>query len=149
MILDMQTMFSGSTAADGSLTGQAITVTAASTNILDTGVNKEKGRGTPIPLLVQVTTTFTAGGAATLQAVLQCDGDVAFGSANTLWDSGAIAVATLVAGYRFLIDKIPEHVAAKADSRYFRFNYTVATGPMTAGNLVAGIVMGRQSIGFP
>lgn len=140
MILDIQSLFSDA---------QAVTVTAASTNILDTGVNAEKGRGTPIPLLVQVVTTFTAGGAATMTVALQCDGDVAFGSAQTLWTSAAIAVATLVAGYRFLIDKVPEHVAEKADSRYLRFNYTIATGPMTAGAISAGIVMGRQSIGFP
>jgi len=140
MILDMQTLFSDA---------QAITVTAPSTNVVDFSVNAEEGRGTAIPLLVQVVTTFTAAGAATLTVALQTDADVAFGSANTLYTSAAIPVATLVAGYRVLIDKVPEHTAEKLDSRYMRFNYTVATGPMTAGNLTAGIVMGRQSIGFP
>jgi len=140
MIFDMQSLFSDA---------QAITVTAVSTNVLDTGVSREMGRGTQIPLLAQVVTTFTAGGAATLTVAFQVDSDVAFGSAQTLYTSAAIAVATLVAGYRVLLDRVPEHTAAKADARYWRFNYTVATGPMTAGALTAGIVMGRQSVGFP
>lgn len=35
MILDMQTMFSGTVAADGTKTGQPMTVTAISTNVVD------------------------------------------------------------------------------------------------------------------
>ena len=35
MILDLQTKFSGSTSAAGVTTGQAITATAISTNVLD------------------------------------------------------------------------------------------------------------------
>ena len=35
MILDLQTMFSGAVASDGTKTGQAVTATAISTNVLD------------------------------------------------------------------------------------------------------------------
>ena len=142
MILDRENNFTGAA-------GQAITATAASTDVIDFGAAGtppqglemlyRKETGTWKPLDIVVTTAFTAAGAATMVVDLQVDDDVAFGSAQTLWTSGAIAGATLVAGYRFLIDKIPPMSAAQAaDSRYMRLNFTVAVGPMTAGVLEAG-----------
>lgn len=125
---------------------QAITATAASTNVIDlgpikTGIVRDVGKGADCPLLVQVTEAFTAAGAATLTITLECDDNEAFSSAKTLWTSGAIPKATLVAGYVVL----PEYLPRGTNERYIRMNYTVATGPMTAGKIVAGITMGNQS----
>lgn len=139
MIFDKQTLLSDA---------QAITVTAASTNVIDlgpikTGQVRDIGKGKQIPLRIQVTEAFTAGGAATLTVALQVDNDEAFGSPTTVWTSPALALATLIAGYVV----IPEYITRRTDERYMRLNYTVATGPMTAGKITAGVTMGNQSNG--
>lgn len=131
---------------------QAITATAASTNIIDltaTGtpvkgaaaLTRDIGKGTPIPILIQATEAFTAAGAATLTIDLEVDDNSSFSSATTVWTSGAIGKATLVQGYEALIDYLPKGV----DEQYMRLNYTVATGPMTAGKITAGIVAGKEA----
>lgn len=128
MILDTENMFSDD---------QAITVTAASTNVIDLGVDRDIGKGVPVPILIQATEAFTAAGAATLQVDLETDDNEAFSSASTIWTSGAIGKATLVAGYKFAINYVP-----RENERYLRLNFTVTTGPMTAGKITAGITMG-------
>lgn len=131
MLIDSQNEFSNK---------QAITVTAPSTNIIDLGVDRDIGKGEPVPILVQVTTAFTAAGAATLTVDLETDDNASFSSATNLWTSGAIGKATLVEGYKFLINYIP-----RENERYLRLNYTVATGPMTAGNIEACIASEDQT----
>ena len=49
MLLDQQALFSAA---------QAITATAASTNVIDTGSNKDVGKYGDIPLLIQVVEGF-------------------------------------------------------------------------------------------
>jgi hypothetical protein len=128
---------------------QAITATAASTNVIDTlqpgtvfkaaaALVKDLGLGGGrIPFLIQVTEAFAAAGAATLAVELQADDDEAFGSPTAIWNSGAIGKAALIVGYRFpLISHLPRGMR----ERFFRLNYTVATGPMTAGKIMAGVV---------
>lgn len=137
MIFDNQTIFSSA---------QAITVTAASTNVIDlgpiqTGITRDVGKGTDTPLLIQVTEAFTAAGAATLTIDLQTDSVENFATPKTVWSSGAIGKADLVAGKVI----IPEYLPRGVDERYVRLNYTVATGPMLTGKIVAGITMGNQS----
>jgi len=139
MIFDRQSLLSDA---------QAITVTAASTNIIDlgpiaTGIVRDIGKGKQIPLLIQVIEAFAAAGAATLTVALQVDNDVAFGSPKTVWTSPALALADLIAGKVI----IPEYIQRGTDERYLRLNYTVATGPMTAGKITAGVTMGNQSNG--
>lgn len=130
MILDNNLMFSDA---------QAITVTAASTNVIDLGADRDLGIA-DIDVFIKVGAAFTAAGAGTLVIDLQTDNDVAFGTAVSLFATAAIAKATLVAGYIPFRIKLPQ-----ATKRYLRFNYTVATGPMTAGNLTAALVTGRQN----
>lgn len=127
---------------------QAITVTAASTNVIDLGpidgrVVRDIGKGKPIPLLIQVVEDFDAAGAATLTIALQVDSVENFASPKTVWTSGALALADLVAGKVV----VPEYVPRGTDERYLRLNYTVGTGPMTDGAVVAGVTMGNQSNG--
>lgn len=131
---------------------QAITATAASTNYIDLGamgtpvkgaaaLTRDLGKGTPVPILVQATEAFTAAGAATLTIDLEVDDNTSFSSATTVWTSGAIGKATLIQGYEALIDYIPKGT----NERYVRLNYTVATGPMTAGKITAGITAGKEA----
>lgn len=134
MILDNQTLFSDD---------QAITTTAASTNIIDLGpiapgIVRDIGPGKPIPVLVQVTEDFDAAGAATLTVAVQVDDNESFSSPKTVISTGALALADLVAGYQVKLDYIPRGT----DERYLRLNYTVDTGPMTAGKIKAGILLG-------
>lgn len=133
---------------------QAITVTAASTNVIDLGATgtamfaasaivRDIGKGKPIPLLIQVTEAFAAAGAATLTVALQVDSVDTFASPKTVWTSPALALADLTAGKVI----VPEFIPRGTDERYLRLNYTVGTGPMTAGKVVAGVTMGNQSNG--
>lgn len=146
----------------------AITVTAASTNIFDLhGASlipafsstvlpgRDMGAGSSganIPkIVVLVTTTFTAGGAGTLQVQFQGAPDNGSGSPGsyvTYAETPALALASLVAGNRiFDIDWpriLPTPNTPALLPRFVRLNYVVATGPMTAGKLTAYMVLGRD-----
>jgi hypothetical protein len=136
---------------------QAITVTAPSTNVIDLGplgtvkfasgpLRRDIGMGTPIPIVVQVVQQFTAAGAATMQVALQVDDNAAFTTPKTVATYGSnLALADLKPGARFSLNYIPKGT----DERYLRVNYTVGTGPMTAGQVFAGIVMGDQDAPYP
>ena len=117
---------------------QAVTTTAVSTKSIDTiTALRNIGSGEQIEVLVAVGTAFTAGGAATMTVALQDSAD------NTTFAdvlvSPAIAVASLVAGFEALRVRVPA-----TTRRYIALNYTVATGPMTAGALTAVLELDRQ-----
>lgn len=119
MIIDASLVFSDA---------QAITVTAVSTNYVDTLAAGQTYVGNIIMFLV--TTAFTAGGAATLTIAIETDDNSSFSSPTTILTLGTtIAVATLVAGY-----KLRGRLPLSGVERYIQGRYTVATGPMTAGN---------------
>jgi len=87
--------------------------------------------------LCQITTTYTSGGAATGQWTLQSDVDSGFAtSLVTHLDSGALALATLVAGYRpFNAVRLPSGMQI-----HQRVTLTIGTAVMTAGAYTAGYV---------
>ena len=135
MILDKQNTFSAA---------QAITVTAASTNIVDLGNDdslvqaiNEKGQ---IDVLVQVQTAFAGGTSLTIS--FQTDDDSAFGSPTTVFSTAAILTATLALGYQ-----IPFAVPVTINEQYCRLYYTIS-GTMSAGALDAHIVLQRQTNGL-
>ncbi len=119
---------------------QAITATATSTDVIDAGATKnaaigrDLGGGTQLFLEVTVGATFTAAGAGTLTIALQDSADNS--SFADVLTTPALALASLVVGSRFYIP-LPAKMR-----RYIRANYTVATGPMTAGTLCAQVVDG-------
>lgn len=123
---------------------QALTASAASTNVIDLGVSRDIGVGTPIPIWCSVTTTFTSGGSTTLDVALQTDTAVGFGTAVTLLSFLAIPKASLVAGYELFRLDLPLGVL-----RYLRLNFTVNTANFTAGNLRAGLILDRQALVYP
>jgi hypothetical protein len=112
---------------------QLITATAVSTNVLDLGSAGNFFR--PAYLHLRVIGNFTAAGAGTLSAVLQSDSTAAFGSAATLETlMTTAALATLVDGYHLMF---PLHLQNM--EQFLRLSFTVATGPMLTGGIVAYI----------
>ncbi len=124
MILDKQGMFSDD---------QAVTASAASENLIDLGVARDIGKGKPIPILCQVTTAFAT--LTSLAVKIEVDDNSSFSSAKTVFETESIAVASLVAGYKFLMDYVPRGT----DERYMRLYFTVTGSDATAGNITAGI----------
>lgn len=141
MFLDKQNEFSDA---------QAVTVTALSTNVIDTlpmtsnpNVTQDlSARGVPGPyIMFAVPTAFTAGGAATLTITIESDSTANLATSPTVhWTSSAIPVASLVAGYQFFVPLPIGQV-----ERYLGVRYTVATGPMLTGNIDAAVVRDLQA----
>ncbi len=141
MIFDTTNLFSND---------QAVTVTAASSNVIDLGapgtvlgapypLNRDIGRGNPLPLLIQVTVAFAT--LTSLKVAVQSSDTEAFtGQVDTVLESEAVPVAQLLAGYQFPLDHIPKGVK----HRYVRLYYTVAGSTATAGQVTAGITAGNQ-----
>lgn len=140
MIFDRTTQYSN---------GQAFTATAVSTNVIDhlaagipygssVALTRDLGVGPEVPILVQVTETFT--GLTSVQVTYQtCDAE-GFGSGvDNVISTAAVPVAELKAGYQFSIDQIP----FKSRKRYSRLNYTVV-GTGTAGKITSGAVAAVQ-----
>ncbi len=121
-------------------TDQAVTATAASTDIVDLGVVRDIGNGEPLELVVLCTEAATAAGAATVTFTFETDDNSGFSSAATLAATTAIGKASLTAGTEVLRVKVPLGV-----ERYLRMNYTVATGPLTAGKFTAFLAEERQA----
>ena len=150
-------------------TNQAVTVTAVSQNVLDlaglgvgvpvankfgvenTSFGEDIGGGGPHAeapqLLVQVGTAFTAGGSATLRVQLQAAVDTSNsgtpGTWQTIEQTDDIAVALLTAGAQVANFTVPKRYLGQNFPRFYRLNYIVSTGPMTAGTIgYAGILTG-------
>lgn len=128
MILDKENLFSDD---------QAITASAASTNVVDLGVSRDIGKGVPVPVLIQVTADFAT--LTSLTAEIETSDDEGFSSSETLATSGAIPAADLVAGYQFPMQYMP-----LGTKRYVRVNYTVAGTNASAGTVTAGVVAAHQ-----
>jgi hypothetical protein len=124
---------------------QAVTSTEASDNIIDLGplhadnTERDIGQGEGLRLVIITDTTALSTGSSTVTFALQTDDTSTFGSATTLWQSSAIAKATLVAGYRVADIAIP-----KGCEKYLRLNYTVATADLTAGAFTAFLCKDSQ-----
>lgn len=149
---------------------QAVTVTAVSQGVIDfasLGVNQavtakfgiqntsfgqDIGIGdgvSPPNILCIVGTAFTAGGAGTLRVQLQEAVDTTNtgvpGTWNTIAQTDDLALAVLTAGRQIAEFTIPPRAPGQNFPRFFRLNYVVTTGPMTAGTIAyAGIITGRD-----
>jgi hypothetical protein len=140
MIFDQQNLFSD---------GQAITATAASTNYIDLGatgtvpgadsaVVRDIGKGTPIPLRIQITEAFN--NLTSLTVALQVDDNTSFSSPTTV-ESEVVALADLTLGA--VVNAI-KYIPPGVDERYVRLNYTVTGTAPTAGKVTAGVVAAHQ-----
>lgn len=132
MILDAENEFSD---------GQAVTSTAISTNVIDLGpvtdnTLRDIGTGEDVYLVVQTRTAATdTSSDATLTVTLESDSVEALSSSPTVhYSTGALAFAAFSpAGASLACVRLP----AGNYERYLGVRYTVASGPLTAGNFDA------------
>lgn len=133
MILSNESLFSNN---------QQVLATGLSTNVVDTGVKGtptwgaaafagDIGKGTPVPIEVLVTETFT--GATSVKFALET-GDAA--TLGTELNSVTVAVAGLTKGTRINIDHVPSGAKRFLGLRY------IVTGTGTAGKVTAGVSHG-------
>lgn len=125
--------------------GQAVTATAASTNVVDlgpiaSGVTRDIGLGTAIPLSIAVTQSFN--NLTSLTISVETDDNAAFSSATTVFTSPAYTLAQVASGAKYLL---PDAIPAGTNERYVRLKYTVAGTAPTLGKITAGVSAGRQS----
>lgn len=128
MLLDQQAIFSSA---------QAITATAVSTNVIDTGSSRDVGKYGQIPMLIQVVEAFNT--LTSLTVTVQTDDNSAFSSATDVLTM-VIPLASLVVGYKSPVIVLPMKM-----ERYIRLNYTVTGTAPTTGKVTAGIVGGVQT----
>ncbi len=134
MLLDRQTQFSDA---------QAITASAASTDLLDLGVVRNIGDGTNLYLVFIVTVAFTDSGSdSTVTPSLQTDDNAGFGSATTIRTFDVLAALTPAKTKR--VYKLEAYNDAGRFERYLRVYYTVAGGDLTTGSISAFLVESAQ-----
>ena len=126
--------------------------TYASTNIIDTGapgtvfgaaaaLNRNVGKGIPVPILVQLTEDIASAGASTLQIQIETASEEAMDTTNVVVaQSRLYTKAECVAGLQFGVAILPNDM-----QRYIRVNYIIGTATTTAGLVTAGIVHGVQT----
>lgn len=133
MLRDVQTVLSDN---------QAVTVTAFSTNSYDVGNSsplRNLGRK-DMRALCKVRTAATAAGAATVQIDIGEADDSAGTNFTPFFSTAAIGKATLVAGYVPVDVPLPD----TGTKRFIMARYTVATGPLTAGNFDFDLSIGSD-----
>lgn len=138
MIFSLQQLFSND---------QAITASADSTNVIDTGVrgtpfdaaaalNGDIGKGNPVCVLIQVTEDFNN--------LTSLEIKISTGAATTLGTtviSKTVLLADLVAGYQFPVQFLPHEIT----ERYLGIEYVVTGTAPTTGKITAGITLGNQT----
>lgn len=139
-LMDVQNLFSDKQSI-------ASTVgTVVGTNVIDLGAPGTDVQGNTVPhdlggsaveVEARVTTAVTSGGAATVQMQICTSDNADLSSPTVLQQTDAIGKATLVAGYRFMVGRIPPNTL----KRYLGVQYVIAGATTTAGNVTAGIVL--------
>jgi hypothetical protein len=118
---------------------QAVTAAAASTDYIDLSSARDIGMSGPVFFAITCTETAASAGATTVEFKIQTDDNSSFSSATTRLSSGAIAKATLVAGYQLFLPIPPG-----TNERYLRLYYDVAVANLSAGKFTAQVVHGIQ-----
>lgn len=135
------TYASGNTLDYGILSG--IPSSANGGGARDMGVGDDPA----LKLLVQVSTAFVSAGGGTLQVTLQGavdDGTGIPAAFSSWWASPLYTIAQLNAGSRLLNMDFPRPPDGVAVPRFVRLLYGVATATITAGAVVAGVVLDRD-----
>jgi hypothetical protein len=148
-------IFSGALASPP--TGQTITTTAVSTNVMDLMVGRDIGPGAGFNgqgqmLHAVVINAFDNGATPTLQIQIQAapdNGSGAPGTYSTLLETDAISGSSLIAGARLLRTPWPDiqlnfPAGDIHPPRFLRLNYIVGSGPFTVGTLLAYLADERE-----
>lgn len=138
MMLDLQSTFSGTVAADGTRTAQAITATAISTNVIDTRnaatptLVDEGLVGCDLWLVVQTIAAFNT--LTSLTITLESDSTANLATSATVhFSTGAILLAALTANTELVRVKLP----SANYERYLGVRYTVGGTNPTLGSVLA------------
>jgi hypothetical protein len=140
-MLDIQEVWDGTfSGTPPTPQGAAITVTRASTNVIDDMVARDMGAGAALAVNVHITEGFATLTSLTIEYQVSADNATFY----TLISSGAMPVAQLIAGAQVFRFGIPENQYAnmtagvlKAPGRYSRLYYTVAGSAATTGKVFA------------
>lgn len=124
---------------------QAITATANSTNVIDTGplfsgiTGRNLGVGRQLYIAVTVDVAFTDSGSdSTIAISLVTDDNAALSSASTIASLGTLAALTPAGTSVFFPMPLPNTVPYE---RYIALTYTAANGSLTTGSITASIVL--------
>lgn len=128
---------------------QAVTNSAVSTNTIDLGVARDIGSGRELYAVITVDEAATAAGAATVtfQAIVSANADLSAG--DVVSQTGAIGKADLTLGRKPIVVPIsPNNLPGTPNGRrYLGLNYSVGTGPLTAGKFTCYITDHAPDVG--
>jgi hypothetical protein len=159
MILDGALQFTGTAGNTAAMVDSPTTGTQQSTNVIDLVSARDMGIGDDpaIKLLVQIMTALTGGTSIDVQLQGAPDnGSGLPGTYTTMWDSGVILEADLLAGrYIANVDlpriwlPSPYQPGKQVLPRFLRLQY-VNAGTHGAGTLFGALVLDRQDqISYP
>jgi hypothetical protein len=133
---------------------QAVTATAFSTNTIDLGQNRDIGVGEELNIYINTEVAATAAGAATVNFQVVASDNANLSTPTILGQTDAIPKASIVVGAVFVLP-IPVSALKNLGQRYLGIQYTVGTGPLTAGTFSAGVVIdvpvqnGVKKVNYP
>lgn len=131
---------------------QAVTSSAVCANCIDLGQARDASGGEPLYIAITVDQTVTAAGAATVNFQAISGSGVGGGVINAgitvLAQTGAVPKADLTAARRPIVLLVPRHVLTSQPlgQRYLGLQFTVSTGPLTAGQFTANVVQDPQDL---
>lgn len=126
MYVDAQNLFSDE---------QALTATAASTNLIDLGANRDIGTGENLYIVLVVDVALTdASSDSTVAVTIEMDALAAFGSPTTTQTLFTISAVAAV-GTKLIARIQPDAV----NEQFMRLKYTMANGNLSTGTVTAFI----------
>lgn len=138
MIMDANLIVSGTvggTAMSPSITGQAITATAVSTNTVDLTNARDLFEGNDlVKLRLLLTAAFNTLTSLTIE-IIQADAADLTGNVTVVSSSGAIPLAQLTAGKRFVVEGNAR--LGSTGQRYLGARYTVTGSNPSTGAILA------------
>lgn len=127
---------------------QAVTATAVSTNTIDLGTNRDIGAGEDLYVVINTDVAAVAAGAATVQFQVITSAAPALTSPTVISQTDLIPKTDLTIGRKPIVLCINSAVlnSQPIGQRYLGVQYTVGTGPLTAGSFTAFVTDSDVSV---